>query len=101
MSNSPLLNRAEVLAIYGGLCGLLYVETDGFRREVPCVNMMPPIFLTLFTLTTRMNGSVKLCTSSAFLVFGEHQAYKLNKQMRENLATALTRVDVVGSPFLS
>ncbi|KAK6108199.1 YhhN-like family protein [Brugia pahangi] len=69
MSSFPVLNPTHVLIIYGGLCGLLYIETDGFHREVPYVNIMPTLSLTVLALTLRMKREIKLFTSLTFLVF--------------------------------
>ncbi|VIO98324.1 Uncharacterized protein BM_BM489 [Brugia malayi] len=69
MSSFPVLNPTHVLIIYGGLCGLLYIETDGFHREVPYVNIMPTLALTVLALTLRMKREIKLFTSLTFLVF--------------------------------
>ncbi|EJW75425.1 hypothetical protein WUBG_13669, partial [Wuchereria bancrofti] len=69
MSSLPVLNSTHVLIIYGGLCGLLYIETDGFRREASYVNIMPTLSLTILALTLRMKRKTKLFTSLTFFVF--------------------------------
>lgn len=89
MSSLPLLNSTDVLIIYGSVCCLLYVETDGFHREAPFVNIMPTLSLTLLTFTLRVKKTVKLFTSLAFSVFGKcnllikiNQKSNLRKKIR-------------------
>ncbi|VDK84689.1 unnamed protein product [Litomosoides sigmodontis] len=86
MSSLPLLNSTDVLIIYGTVCCLLYVETDGFRREAPFVNIMPTLSLTLLTFTLRVKKTIKLFTSLAFSIFAV--AVYLHSLPRHNLQTA-------------
>ncbi|CAG9539325.1 unnamed protein product [Cercopithifilaria johnstoni] len=69
MSDLPLLNSKEVLIIYGGVCCLLYVGTDGFHLEAPFVMIMPTLSLIMLTLILRMKKTTKLFTSLTFMVF--------------------------------
>uniref|UniRef100_A0A2K6W9X0 lysoplasmalogenase n=1 Tax=Onchocerca volvulus TaxID=6282 RepID=A0A2K6W9X0_ONCVO len=86
MFDLPLLNLAEVLAVYGGLCGLLYVGTDGFYREAPFLNSIPTLSLTILTLTLRVKGTIKLLTSLTFLVLA-FSVYLYSSQWHNNLQT--------------
>lgn len=72
MSNLSLLNSTEVLIIYGTVCSFLYVATDGLRREAPFIRIIPPLTLTILTLTSRMKRTIKLFTSLTFLAFGKY-----------------------------
>ncbi|EFO28116.1 hypothetical protein LOAG_00375 [Loa loa] len=72
VSGLPPLNPTEVLIIYSGLCGLLYVEADDFDYEAPFMNIMPTLSLVILTLTLRVKRTVKLFTSWTFLVFDKH-----------------------------
>lgn len=72
MCSLPLLNPTDVLIIYGGVCCLSYVATDGFYREAPFVNIMPTLSLAILTLTLRMKMTIKLFTFLTFLVLGKY-----------------------------
>lgn len=70
MNELPISNPAQMLAIYGGLFGLVYVETDEFRRDSPFLNTLPTLSLALLTMTLRMPRLTKLCTASSFILLG-------------------------------
>ncbi|KAM3717346.1 hypothetical protein ACO02O_01404 [Dirofilaria immitis] len=86
MFDLPLLNLVKVIAIYGGLCGLLYIGTDGFHREAPFLNSVPTFSLTLLTLTLRVKGTIKLFTFLTFLILAVG-VYLYSLQWRNNLQT--------------
>lgn len=60
----------QMLVIYGGITGLVYVETDEFRKEAPFLFVMPVIALAALTLTLSMHTKQKYCTTASFLVVG-------------------------------
>ncbi|KHN78025.1 hypothetical protein Tcan_09631 [Toxocara canis] len=64
---SALSHPARMLAIYGGMTGLVYVETDGFRRDAPFMFVLPVLALALLTMTLRMTAKIKYLTASSFI----------------------------------
>ncbi|VDN01385.1 unnamed protein product [Thelazia callipaeda] len=84
MSDFPLSNPAQMLAIYSGLCGLLYVETDGFRRDLPVLNAIPILSLAILTLTLRMKTPAKQFTALSFCAFAIG-VYLHTSEWRNNL----------------
>ncbi|VDM46957.1 unnamed protein product [Toxocara canis] len=58
----------QMLAIYGGMAGLVYVETDEFRKEAPFLFVLPVIALAALTLTLSMKSKPKYFTAASFLV---------------------------------
>lgn len=56
-----------MLAIYGGMTGLVYVETDGFRREAPFMFILPVLTLAALTMTLTMKWRIKYLTASSFV----------------------------------
>uniref|UniRef100_A0A915BPI0 Protein kinase domain-containing protein n=1 Tax=Parascaris univalens TaxID=6257 RepID=A0A915BPI0_PARUN len=64
---SSVSNPARMLAIYGGITGLVYVETDGFRREAPFMFVLPVLALAVLTMALRMKPKTKYLTCSSFI----------------------------------
>uniref|UniRef100_A0A0M3I6G9 lysoplasmalogenase n=1 Tax=Ascaris lumbricoides TaxID=6252 RepID=A0A0M3I6G9_ASCLU len=61
---------AQVLGIYGGIVGLIYIETDGLRHDTPLLYALPPLALAAFTYKLTMNKATKLLTSISFIAIG-------------------------------
>ncbi|MFH4980435.1 hypothetical protein AB6A40_007144 [Gnathostoma spinigerum] len=69
---------AQMMAVYTGITGLVYIETDGFRRAAfPLLKAMPSIALALMTLSLSMRARTKYLTAASFIVMGAG-IYKFN-----------------------
>ncbi|GMS83792.1 hypothetical protein PENTCL1PPCAC_5967, partial [Pristionchus entomophagus] len=58
---------ARLLAAYGGITYLVYLETSGFSRMSPLLSALPMISLSVFTLLTSMQPHAKIFTTGAFI----------------------------------
>ncbi|GMR63136.1 hypothetical protein PMAYCL1PPCAC_33331 [Pristionchus mayeri] len=58
---------ARVLACYGGITYLVYLETSGFSRMSPLLSSLPMMSLSVFTLLTSMQSNAKIFTTGAFI----------------------------------
>ncbi|XGW12197.1 hypothetical protein V3C99_013131, partial [Haemonchus contortus] len=66
MSNS---SPARMLAIYGGMTYLVYIETNGFVKSSPAFLLsLPVIGLSLLTLATSMSPEERFKTSASFAI---------------------------------
>uniref|UniRef100_A0A914RTB0 Uncharacterized protein n=1 Tax=Parascaris equorum TaxID=6256 RepID=A0A914RTB0_PAREQ len=61
---------ARLLGIYGGIVGLIYIETDGLRHDTPLLYALPPLALAAFTYGLTMNRATKVLTSISFIAIG-------------------------------
>ncbi|MFH4975539.1 hypothetical protein AB6A40_002248 [Gnathostoma spinigerum] len=59
-----------MLAIYGGMAALVYLQTDSFRKEAPLFSVLPFLSLAAFTGTLKMKIQTKLFTASSFIATG-------------------------------
>ncbi|CAD5210894.1 unnamed protein product [Bursaphelenchus okinawaensis] len=59
---------SQTLLIYTGMVGIVYLGTDGFRKNAPFVFTLPVVVLGFITLTTRMPMMRKVCTSASFFL---------------------------------
>ncbi|KHJ77212.1 hypothetical protein OESDEN_23168 [Oesophagostomum dentatum] len=67
MNPSP----ARMLAIYGGVTFLVYIETSSFVKSSPAILLsLPVIALSLLTLTTTMSPEQRFTTSASFAIHG-------------------------------
>ncbi|VDK56489.1 unnamed protein product [Anisakis simplex] len=58
----------QILAIYSGMAGFAYIETDQFRKAVPLLFVLPFLVLSALTLTLSMKSRQKFFTAASFLV---------------------------------
>uniref|UniRef100_A0A0N5AGV7 HisKA_7TM domain-containing protein n=1 Tax=Syphacia muris TaxID=451379 RepID=A0A0N5AGV7_9BILA len=66
MPEALVSGPARLLAIYGGITGLAYVETDGFRRSASFIMIVPLLLLGFLTLSLNMRWKTKLLTGFSF-----------------------------------
>ena len=70
MSKALVSGPARMLAIYGGLAGLVYVETDGFRKQAPVMMVLPLLVLGFLTMSLTMKWKTKYLTACSFFAIG-------------------------------
>ncbi|VDM33720.1 unnamed protein product [Toxocara canis] len=62
---------AKMLGVYGGVVGLIYIETDGFRQDAPFLYAIPMIALAALTFTLTMENAIKFLTAFSFFAAGK------------------------------
>lgn len=78
MSKALVSGPARMLAIYGGISGLAYVETDGFRRSAPFITVLPLLVLGFMAMSLTMKWKTKYLTASSFFVEGDAWLFDLS-----------------------
>ncbi|KAE9549030.1 hypothetical protein FO519_007760 [Halicephalobus sp. NKZ332] len=61
-----ILNKWQMIFIYGFTLLFVHISTNGFRTNSPMVSVIPLISLVLMTFGTRMKFNKKLATAGSF-----------------------------------
>lgn len=66
-----ILNRWQMIVIYGFMVFLVHISTNGFRTNAPFFSVAPLISLVLMTFGTKMSLNKKVATAGSFLAIGK------------------------------
>ena len=65
-----ILNRWQMIVIYGFTLLLVHISTNGFRANAPLFSIAPLVSLVLMTFATNMRFNKKIATAGSFFAIG-------------------------------
>ncbi|KAK5974733.1 hypothetical protein GCK32_010338 [Trichostrongylus colubriformis] len=86
---------ARLLAVYGGTCFLVYLETNGFTQQTSSMMFgLPLMALSFLSLTSSMQQRSRFATAASFAILAMSRYLLVSKSSWEAMVIGYTLVTI-------